>query len=522
MDPASRNQDPQNDKKGQENQDDTVQAIIDSGNRHFNEALSLAHAGRLDEALAQVQAAISIVGNQPEYYNLLGTIQAQKGLYSEAIDAWQRCLSLDPEMEKAARSIERARLMEEEAVEEATKRPYVMWATGGVVVGVLSLVVVVFLGYKAWSYHSTAVTLSGKVEQLRDANMEMKGQLDVFKTLPPDQYFQIQKRKEETETQVAELRQQIERLNQQHANKLAATQQEIGSIKADLETKTQEYLKLVEDYNEAVLLKGDLAAAQSKLEIANGKIADLQRQLSETNAEMQKARDQLAQVRAQIAQTEQQGEQAVMQEQQRKIAQMEELQKKLAERDQEVLSLRRHLDNMRAANSKTLLALEALEENEFEKAENELERALEFVSGEPLATALHKKVTAILNDPVEQARLREEAERREEERAERVQRYISQYRAKGEEQLSKGLYEEAAESFRRALELAGKEQTREEIEGLLSRAEEGKARLVLLLDEAHEAMEQGDLAAAQRALKNVLDEQPGHPKARRLLDEMAL
>ena len=149
MDPASRNQDPENGKQEEEKQDDTVQAIISSGNRHFNEALSLAHAGRLDEALAQVQAAISIVGNQPQYYNLLGTIQAQKGLYSEAIDAWQRCLSLDPEMEKAARSIERARLMEEEGIEEARKRPYVLWATGGVAVAVLSLVVVVFLGYRA-------------------------------------------------------------------------------------------------------------------------------------------------------------------------------------------------------------------------------------------------------------------------------------------------------------------------------------------------------------------------------------
>ncbi|HPA46848.1 MAG TPA: tetratricopeptide repeat protein, partial [bacterium] len=103
MDILSRNEDTGKQQPGEE-QDETVQAIMDSGNRHYNEALALAHAERSDEALAQIQAAISVVGNQPAYHNLLGTLYAQKGLYSEAIAAWQQCLSLDPEMEKASRS----------------------------------------------------------------------------------------------------------------------------------------------------------------------------------------------------------------------------------------------------------------------------------------------------------------------------------------------------------------------------------------------------------------------------------
>lgn len=520
MDPLSRN--PGAENGAEEEQDKTVQTIIDSGNRHYNEALALAHAGRLDEALAQVQAAISIVGNQPAYYNLLGTIQGQKGLYSEAIDAWQRCLSLDPEMEKASRSIERARLMEEETAEETRRRPYIVWATGGVLAAVICFAAVLGLGAKYWLQRQSILSLSQQVTDLQTKNTQMSGQLSVYATLTPDQWFEVQKKKDEAEVKVASLQQQITTLNQRHANSLAGVQQEIGAIKADLQAKTQEYLKLAENYNEAVKLKGDVAALQAKLDDANGKVADLQRMLTDSRAELQKARSQIVEVRKQVAEATQSGEDTVLKERRRKLQSMEDLQKNLATTEQELLTMRRRLENLKMSNSKTILAVQALEENKFVEAKDQLDQALMFWPTEPLATMLADEVLAILEDPVEQARLREVAARRKEERMAQVERYVSQYRSEGTEGLKKGNFDRAVVSLRRAVELAPDEHVRKDLQGLLDQAEEGKARILFLIDEAYKAMEEGDLVSAERALKEVLKTQADHATARQLLEEMAL
>ena len=74
-----------------------IKSIMDTANTHYNEALSLAHSGRLDEALAQIEGALALSAHNPEYHNLQGTIYGQKGLYSEAMRSWERCFSLDPE-----------------------------------------------------------------------------------------------------------------------------------------------------------------------------------------------------------------------------------------------------------------------------------------------------------------------------------------------------------------------------------------------------------------------------------------
>ena len=520
MDAVSRN--PNTGSGSSEEKDETIQAIVDSGNRHYNEALALAHAGRLDEALAQVQAAISIVGNQPAYYNLLGTVQAQKGLYSEAIDAWQRCLSLDPEMEKAARSIERARLMEEEAAEEARRRPYWLWATGGLLAAAICLVAVIGLGMKYWLQRQSILSLNRQVATLDAEKTDLAGRLSVYATLPPDQWFEVQKKKDQAEAQAAELREEINRVNQQHATRLAAMQQEIGTIKADLQAKTQEYLKLTESYNEAVQLRGDVAALQAKLDDANGRVSNMQRLLSESKDELQKTLAQLSTVRAQVAEAQKAGDEAVLKERERKVQTIEDLQQKLTDADQQILMMRRRLENLRTANSKTSLALQALDKNDFVEAKNALDQALEFWPNESLATMLHKKVVAILEDPVEQARLRDVAARRDQERAAQVERYVAQYRLEGEGWLKKGHFDEAGVSFRRALELAGDRPVAKDLQSLLGQADEGKARITLLIDEAHKAMGEGDLANAQRVLKEVLKAQPDHAVAKQLLEQMAL
>jgi len=269
-------------------------------------------------------------------------------------------------------------------------------------------------------------------------------------------------------------------------------------------------------------LKGDVAALQSTLEAANAKVANLQTTIEELREERDKLQQQLNQAQENIAKTYQEGQNAVLEERNRNAQIIEGLQQKIAQKEDEILALRRTYDNLRSANSMVIIALQALEENHFEEAKDKLDQALVYAPDDPLAKALNNKVTEILKDPVEQARLREEAARREQTRKEQVQRYLVQYRTEGEAQIAKGHFEEAESALRRALELASDEATKQSIQALVDRAVEGKTRLAILLDDAYKAMEQGDLATAQQTLKEVLKTQPDHPKAKKLLEEMAL
>ncbi|HQO34838.1 MAG TPA: tetratricopeptide repeat protein [bacterium] len=521
MDILSRNEDTGKQQPGEE-QDETVQAIMDSGNRHYNEALALAHAGRSDEALAQIQAAISVVGNQPAYHNLLGTLYAQKGLYSEAIAAWQQCLSLDPEMEKASRSIERAHLMEEEGIEETRRRPYILWAVAGVLAAIVFFAGDTILAWKAFRQGQSIASLEQQRDTLRNDNLALQGRLSVYDKLPPDQWFAIQKQKDEAETKVRQLEEQIARLDQQHKDALAALEQQIGGFKAELDAKTREYQKLSQNYDEALQLKGDVAGLTSTLEVANGKVTNLQTSLDELREERNKIQEQLNQAQESTAKTYQEGQNAVVEERNRNGQIIEGLQQKIAQKEDEILALRRTHDNLRSANSMVIVALQALEENQFETAGEKLNQALVYAPNDPLAQALSNKVAEIIKDPVEQARLREEATRREQTRKEQVQRYVVQYRTDGETQIAKGRFEEAEVALRHALDLASDDASKKSIQALVDRAVEGKTRLALLLDDAHKAMEQGDLATAQQTLKEVLKTQPDHPQAKKLLEEMAL
>ncbi|MFH1738745.1 MAG: tetratricopeptide repeat protein, partial [bacterium] len=520
MDPLSRNAEPGN--QPEEEKDETVRAIIDSGNRHYNEALALAHAGRSDEALAQVQAAISLVGNQPAYYNLLGTIQAQKGFYSEAIDAWQRCLSLDPEMEKSARAIERARLMEEEAVEETRRRPYILWTTAAVLVAAFCFVGMAGLGWKAFRQGKSIASLEQQRDMLSNEKLRLEGNLAVYAKMSPDEWVAVQRQKDEAVTRAAELQRQLDSARTEHEKTLTGLNQQVGSIQADLEAKTKQYQDLVAKYEEAVMLRVEVEDLRSKLEAANGRAANQQRAASDARGESEKIREELLAAQQKIRDAENAGKQAVIDEGGRNMKSLQDLQQKMAAKEDEILNLRREFDNLKAANSKTILALKALEANEFEAAKKALDQALEYAAKDPLATMLHQEVSDVLSDPIEQARRREEASGRAQERIVQVKRYIDQYRSEGAGNLSKGHFDEAETSFRRALELAADEESKKEIQKLLGQAEEGKARLVLLIDEAHRAMEEGDLANAQAALKRVLKEQPDHSKAKKLLEEMAL
>ncbi|MGC9328306.1 MAG: tetratricopeptide repeat protein, partial [Candidatus Hinthialibacter sp.] len=158
----------------------TVKTMLDTANRHYNEALALAQSGNLDEAVGQAEAAIAMASHNPDYHLLLGTIHAQNENWDQALRAWERCLSLNPDMEKAYRNIEKARAMQEDIEHEKQERPYFLTAIAAVIVAGLLLVTTGYYAYQAYAKNGQIVQL---VNAVNEKTSEAAGWKQKFETL---------------------------------------------------------------------------------------------------------------------------------------------------------------------------------------------------------------------------------------------------------------------------------------------------------------------------------------------------
>ena len=100
-----------------------LRAVISTANKHYNQALELARAGKYDEAVVEIQSAIGLNAHHPKYYNLLGSIYANKGLYSMATREWEKTILLDDESNTAYQNIERVRKFETLSQKSIEERP---------------------------------------------------------------------------------------------------------------------------------------------------------------------------------------------------------------------------------------------------------------------------------------------------------------------------------------------------------------------------------------------------------------
>ncbi len=192
-----------------------VKSIIDTANAHFNEALSLAHEGRLDEALGQLDAAIALSSQNPAYYNLRGTLFAQKGLFSEAIHAWEQCIELHPEMEKAFQNIDKARRMEETRAEEFEQRPQWITSTIALVVAGVFLITTVFLGIHSFMQSGQIKTLTNNYLAKEKEASSWKTQFEsITVQFPQEGINGVLKKLTQSETLIADKDKRITELEQ--------------------------------------------------------------------------------------------------------------------------------------------------------------------------------------------------------------------------------------------------------------------------------------------------------------------
>jgi tetratricopeptide (TPR) repeat protein len=73
-----------------------AQANPELGGPHANLGVIYRQAGKVNEAIAELEQAVKLSPRQPIYLNQLGVAYRQQGQFAKARDAYQRALALDP------------------------------------------------------------------------------------------------------------------------------------------------------------------------------------------------------------------------------------------------------------------------------------------------------------------------------------------------------------------------------------------------------------------------------------------
>jgi tetratricopeptide (TPR) repeat protein len=87
------------------------------------EAISLAMQGRWDEAIAANKSIIEICPSDINAFNRLGKALTEKGLYEEAIDAYNRAIAIDPKNSISRKNLRRLSLLKEKQLAPSEDRP---------------------------------------------------------------------------------------------------------------------------------------------------------------------------------------------------------------------------------------------------------------------------------------------------------------------------------------------------------------------------------------------------------------
>ncbi len=119
-----------------------LRLIVNKARHHFNLALEHAERGRLDEAVAELTNSIDLDRKFAPAHVVLGTIQAKRGDFEKAREAWTNALAITPELHKAHNYLERAESVRSSLPILHTFRILIVGLL--VIVGALALALVVF------------------------------------------------------------------------------------------------------------------------------------------------------------------------------------------------------------------------------------------------------------------------------------------------------------------------------------------------------------------------------------------
>lgn len=499
-----------------------VKSVVDAANSHYNEALALAHSGKLDEAIGQLEAALALSSDNPQFHNLLGTIYGQKGLYSEAIRSWEQCIALDPEFEKAYKNIEKARDLEEDAAEEEERRPYVMYTYGAAALAALMLVLTLYIGWRLNTKNRMIDDMNEKIELSRqtvdawkDKATQAESELAVFKQNFPDGGIQgvldkINELQSLADTREAQVRRITEMRNKERdalRDEINAAQTEVADLKRELQK---------------------INALQAELTTSTAKAQSLESQLNETKQSLQLALDQVQNYRKLSEEAEQSlkdarrdHEQEIQSIRRTYDQNIETLRENIRQLQDEVAASQRVIDDLRYANELAAQAWREYQQNDFELAMQNIDAAMQRAPQHAFLTALQSDVDQILADPLEQELRRQEAQTREQNRMEQRIQLAQQLARDAELALRDSRLDDAIQIAERARRLApGNERIIDDAGDVIAQAEERKRQIAILLLEIKESIADNDIDEARKKINQVFKLSEDNPEAQALLTQI--
>ena len=81
-----------------------LRLVLNRAKNHYNLGLEHAERDRIDAAISEFKHALELDSSFSRAWAVLGTMYAKKEMYSEAKEAWQSALALDPSLQKCIAS----------------------------------------------------------------------------------------------------------------------------------------------------------------------------------------------------------------------------------------------------------------------------------------------------------------------------------------------------------------------------------------------------------------------------------
>ncbi|MBN2330006.1 MAG: tetratricopeptide repeat protein [Candidatus Omnitrophica bacterium] len=499
-----------------------IKSIIDTANSHYNEALSLAHEGKLDEALGQLEAAIALSSENPTYYNLLGTINAQKGLFSEAIRAWENCLSLNPETENAYNNIDKARRMEEIRAEEQEQQPQRMMMILACAAAIFFFVTTLFLGINAYKKSGRIDDLTNTLIAKEKEAGSWKSQFESLTTqFPTEGINGVLKKIAQSEALIADREQKIQTLEERMQRTSENYRDRTNDFRENIRVLQQEKADLQNQLKTIDNLQAVIVQNETQIDTLQESVISLKDSLKKANERADTHKSNLLLAQENVRELQKDRDAALENLRKANEKETQSLRDQILELRDEIARWEREDQDRLYADKMIVESLQYLQKNEFELAAQNIRLALERRPQNPTAVFLKAQIDQILDDPLEREIRRMEQAERENRRSELKTELAVRNLEEAQKFYESAHYEEAIELAQRTLEFSPEDpKLISALDKIIAQSEERNKEIVLLLLEARKEIEAKNFQEADSKLQQIIKRAPNHQEANNLLQQI--
>lgn len=502
----------------------TVRSVIDTANRHYNEALALAQGGRLDEAAGQVEAAIAMASHNLNYHLLLGTIYAQKEEWEEAIRAWERCLAISPETEKAFHNIEKAHQIQEEMERERREKPFFLTSIAAVAVTVFLFITTGFYAYQSY-------VKNGQISQLIEAVNAKTGESNSWEqkynalnsNFPKEGLQGLIEQVSQWKTLADQRAVTIEQLEKRYKDTVDQRNKDIQQNQETMKGLQDQILNLKQTITQINPLRQSYTMKTKEAESLQQKITELNTTLEANKKTIGELTQQLSKSQSSLTSNKTGTQSAIQQARAEYDRKIEELRVQVQQLLDQVAQKDREIADIQYADSLSIEAIQLIEKSKFSDASSRIQKALERRKDHTVALSIQQKLDGILKSPVERE-LQIQINTKQEELRSQVRSQLAVdniARAKG--LLEKGQYGQSIELAKQTVAfLPANSSEVQQCRQLIDQAEEEEATITRQLSEVRGYIEKQDTRKAKALLKEILRKAPSLDEAIALQKKLEL